>query len=98
MPLFVLIGRDGSRGLELRLKHRDAHLANLRPRADAKRVRYPGPRLDDSGKPCGSLVIFEAEDLAAARRFVETDPYVVEGVFQRYEVLTTRSVFPEESG
>ncbi len=98
MPLFILIGRDGSRGLELRLKHRDAHLANLRRLADAERVRYGGPLLDDSGKPCGSLVIFEAEDLSAARRFVETDPYVVEGVFQRYEVFATRAAFPEESG
>ncbi len=98
MPLFVLIGRDGSRGIELRLQHREAHLANLRPLADAKRVRYAGPLLDDSGKPCGSLVIFEADDLAAARRFAESDPYVVEGIFQRYEVLATRAVFPEESG
>ncbi len=98
MPLFALIGRDGSRGIELRLQHREAHLANLRRLADAQRVRYGGPLIDGSGQPCGSLLIFEAEDLAAARRFAETDPYVVEGVFQRYEVLATRAVFPEESG
>lgn len=96
MPMFVLIGRDGSRGIELRLQYREAHLANLRQLAEAGRVRYGGPLLDDAGKPCGSLVIFEAEDLSAARRFAESDPYVVEGVFQRFEVLATRPVFPED--
>jgi len=55
---------------------------------------YAGPLLDDAGSPCGSVVVFEAEDLASARRFAAGDPYVVEGVFERWEVLETRRVFP----
>lgn len=94
MALFVLIGRDGARGLELRARHRAAHLANLRPLAEAGRIVYAGPLLDDAGSPCGSVVVFEAEDLASARRFAASDPYVVEGVFERWEVLETRRVFP----
>ena len=66
MGLFVLIGRDGARGGELRKQHRDAHLANLRPLAEAGRVVYAGPLLDDAEQPCGSVIVFEAEDLAAA--------------------------------
>ena len=46
MALFVLVGRDGARGLELRKLHREAHLANLKPLADAGRVVFAGPTSD----------------------------------------------------
>lgn len=94
MALFVLIGRDGARGPELRPLHREAHLRNLRPLAEAGRLPYAGPLLDDAGAPCGSVVIFDAPDLASARRFAAADPYVVEGVFERWEVLATRQTLP----
>jgi len=94
MALFVLIGRDGAQGAALRKLHREAHLANLKPLADAGRVAYAGPLLDASDQPCGSVVVFEAEDLGAARRFAAADPYVVHGVFERWEVLGTRQVIP----
>ena len=94
MALFVLIGRDGPRGTELRARHRPAHLANLQPFADAGRVVHAGPLLDDAGAPCGSVVVFDAPDLASARRFAAGDPYVVEGVFASWEVFGTKQVFP----
>jgi uncharacterized protein YciI len=94
MGLFVLIGRDGARGAELRKLHREAHLANLRPLADAGRVVYAGPLLDGADQPCGSVVVFEAESLDAARRFAATDPYVVQGVFASHEVFGSRQVYP----
>jgi len=92
---YVLIGRDGPRGLELRKQHRPAHLANLAPLAEQGRVVYAGPLLDEAGAPCGSVVVFEAESLAAARSFAAGDPYVVHGVFERWEVLASMQVFPE---
>jgi len=95
VALFVLIGRDGARGPQLRPLHREAHLRNLQPLVEAGRVVYVGPLLDDAGAPCGSLVVFDAPDLASARRFAAGDPYVVEGVFERWEVLGTRQVFPQ---
>lgn len=94
MALFVLIGRDGARGPELRARHREAHLRNLEPLSRAGRVVYAGPLLDDAGAPCGSVVVFDAPDLDAARRFAAGDPYVVEGIFERWEVLGTRQVLP----
>jgi uncharacterized protein len=93
--LFVLIGRDGADGAELRGRHREAHLRNLKRLADAGGIVYAGPLLDDAGKPRGTVLIFEAGDLESARRFVANDPYVLEGVFARWEVLGTRQVFPE---
>lgn len=94
MGLFVLIGRDGARGADLRKQHRDAHLANLKPLADTGRVVYAGPILDDAEQPCGSVIVFESESLDAARRFAATDPYVVHGVFATHEVFGSRQVFP----
>lgn len=94
MAHFVLIGRDGARGLELRKLHRDAHLANLKPLADAGRVVYAGPIFDEAAQPCGSVVVFDAESLDAARAFAAGDPYVVHGIFASWEVFASRQVFP----
>ena len=97
MPLFVMIGRDGPEGPALRKRHRDAHLANLQPLVDAGRVRFAGPMRSPDGTPCGSVVVFEASDLAAAQAFAEADPYVVEGIFASFEVRETLQVFPKDT-
>lgn len=96
MATFVLIGRDGPRGLALRKLHRAAHLENLEPLDEAGRVHFAGPLLDEEERPCGSVVVFEAEDLAAARALVAADPYVTQGIFERTEVFATTRVFPRE--
>ena len=97
MPLYAIIGRDGPEGAAKRPGVRDAHLANLRPLAEAGRTRFAGPLRDEAGAPCGSVIVIEADDLAAARAFAESDPYVTEGVFAKVEVFETMQVFPEES-
>ena len=94
MPLYVFIGHDGPRGPELRKQHRPAHLAGLEPLEAEGRIRHAGPLLDAAGQPAGSLILFEAESLDAARALAARDPYVVEGVFERHEVHETRVVFP----
>jgi uncharacterized protein YciI len=94
MPLFVLIGRDGPGSAAARKRCRDAHLANLRPLAEAGRVVYAGPLLDGSDQPVGSVIVFDAADRESAQRFATSDPYVVQGVFERWEVLGSRQVFP----
>jgi uncharacterized protein YciI len=94
MPVFALIGWDRSDTAALRQQHRPAHLAGLEALAAAGRLRQAGPLLDAEGQPCGSLVVFEAESLAAAQRFAADDPYSVNGVFERNEVHETRIVLP----
>jgi uncharacterized protein YciI len=94
VPLFAWIGYDGPRGGELRKLQREAHLANLAALDAAGRVVHAGPLLGADGAPLGSLILFEAADLAAAQAFAAKDPYVVGGVFERYEVHPTRAVFP----
>ena len=94
MPTYVLLGWDKPGGLELRMQHRPAHLEKLQPLDQAGRIRYGGPLLDDEGKPMGSVVVFDADSMADAQAIVERDPYVIEGVFERYELRETKVVFP----
>jgi uncharacterized protein YciI len=95
VPTYALIGRDSPRGAELRREHRDAHLRHLEPLETTGRIHYAGPLLDDAERPAGSLVVFEAADLAEAREIAARDPYVRHGIFARYEVVATRKVFPK---
>jgi nitroreductase/uncharacterized protein YciI len=83
--------------MELRKRHRDAHLAGLQPLVEAGRVRYAGPLLGADAQPRGSLIVIEAPDLASARAIAERDPYVTQKVFASVEVIETRQVFPEGS-
>lgn len=94
MPLFALIGWDVADSAALRAAHRPAHLAALEPLVAEGRVRQAGPLLDREGRPCGSLVVFEAESRDAAEAVAARDPYIVHGVFARYEVHETKVVLP----
>jgi len=94
MPLFVMLGTDGPQGAALRPAHRPAHLANLEPKDAAGEVAFAGPMLTPDGKPCGSVVVFEADDLAEAQRFAESDPYTRAGIFAHVQVFETRQIFP----
>jgi uncharacterized protein YciI len=49
-----------------------------------------GALLGDDGNPIGSLLIVEAEDLAAAQAQADNDPFTVAGVFESVEVRPWR--------
>ena len=49
-----------------------------------------GPYLNDEGKPCGSMLIVEADNFADARAFGEEDPYCKAGLFQSVDVRAWR--------
>lgn len=94
MPLFAFIGHDGPRGGELRKLHRAAHLEGLEGLEAAGRIRHAGPLLDEAGTPIGSVIVFEADGLAAAQQIAAADAYVSEGIFERYTLNETKAVFP----
>jgi len=91
---FIWIGHDGPRGVELRKQHRPAHLAGLESLEAEKRIRFAGPLLGPAGTPVGSLIVFEAPDLASAEAIAARDAYATQGVFERWEVFATTVVFP----
>jgi uncharacterized protein YciI len=40
-----------------------------------------GPVLDDDGQMCGSLIVLEVANLAAAQAWADNDPYAKAGLF-----------------
>ena len=88
--LFVIIGHDARDAKEKRPTHRPAHLAHLEPLAQAGKVILAGPLTDGAG----SLIVIEAESLAATWELVGRDPYVTNGIFERVEVHPFVQVFP----
>ena len=88
--LFVIIGHDGPDGARLRPSVRPAHLENLKPLIDQGRLVIGGPFTDGSG----SLMIVEMETEAEAVEFIRNDPYMKQGVFERFEVKPFRRVAP----
>lgn len=98
MPLFVILGHDGPDALAKRPVVRPRHLDHLRPLSEAGRVVIAGPLFaDDASTPRGSLIVVEAPSLDEARALAASDPYVVEGVFARHDVVPFARVFPEQT-
>ena len=89
--LFVIIGHDSRDAKEKRPTHRPAHLAHLEPLDKAGRVILAGPLTDGAG----SLIVIEADSLAAVWELVGSDPYVTNGIFERVEVHPFMRVFPK---
>ncbi|MGN6517099.1 MAG: YciI family protein [Rhizomicrobium sp.] len=81
--LFVLTAIDRDNGLELRKSVREAHLAFVK---ETGVVRLGGPFLDAQGDMAGSLIIFEAPDLDAAKAWNAKDPYMKAGLFKSTDI------------
>lgn len=88
--LFAVIAIDKENSLALRLASREAHFAYAR---ETGGIRLGGPFLDAKGDMAGSLIIFEAADLDAAKKWHAGDPYVKAGLFARSEVRPWKATF-----
>lgn len=75
----ALITKDKDGALQTRLDNREAHLAYIK---DTGLVEMAGPFLDESGTMCGSLIILDVADMAAAQAWADNDPYNKAGLFQ----------------
>ena len=82
--LFAIIAEDRPGGLEHRLAVRPTHLKHLESLGD--KLVFAGPFLDADEKPHGSLVVIAAASQAEAEAMAAADPFVTEGVFDRYQV------------
>ena len=86
---FALITKDKEDLLQVRLDNRDAHLAYI---AETGVVEMAGPFLDEDGQMCGSLIVLEVEDIDAAKKWAENDPYSVAGLFQSAQISAWKKV------
>ena len=75
---FALMTKDKPGALQTRLDNREAHLAYI---AETGVVEMAGPVLDDDGQMCGSLIVLEVADMAAAQAWATNDPYAKAGLF-----------------
>lgn len=69
---FSIYCHDKPGALEVRLSHRDDHIAYIKEPSPA--ILAAGPLLSDDGETMiGSLLVIEAEDLTAAKAWAAND-------------------------
>ena len=82
---FIILAQDKPNCLDIRMENRPAHLDYAIKQGC---VVLAGPQLDDSDdpKPCGSMLIIDVADRAAAEKFANDDPYALAGLFEKVEI------------
>ncbi len=85
---FAVICRDKPGHLQTRLDNRAAHLAYIEKTGI---VSLAGPLLED-GQMCGSLIVLDCADRAAADAWVAGDPYGHAGLFDSVSVIEWKRV------
>lgn len=88
MTLYVLTCIDKPDSLALRMATREAHLAYVKERSGP--IRLAGPLLDAKGDMAGSMILYEADDVAEVEAFTQNDPYALAGLFERVEIRAFR--------
>ena len=87
--LVALIARDKPGALDVRKANREAHLAYVR---ETGVVQQAGPFLDGNGEMCGSLLILDVPDMAAAEAWAADDPYARADLFASVELSAWKKV------
>ena len=91
---FMLFDKPGTAALrlEVRPRHR-AYLGEV-----AERIAFAGPLLDDAGGMCGSLLVIDFPDRAAALAWLEAEPFTRAGLYGRSAVAAFRNLWPQKTG
>jgi len=87
--LIALMAKDKPGALQTRLDNREAHVAYLKSTGV---VAQAGPFLDQDDAMCGSLVILDVADMAAAKAWAANDPYAKAGLFAEVEMIQWKKV------
>ncbi len=81
---FLIKAYDGENMPEKRMEVRPRHLEGMKKLG--KQIICAGGLLDEEGKMKGSALVLEFPDRMALDAYLENEPYVVEGVWQKIEV------------
>ena len=87
---FLVKAYDGEGKLNKRMEVRLRHLEGMKARG--KQVIVAGGLLDNAGRMKGSALVMEFPDRIALDAYLASEPYVVEGVWQKIEVETMNVV------
>ncbi len=86
---FAVMCTDKPGALQIRLDTRAEHLAYIEQTGV---VEQAGPFLNEAGEMCGSLLILEVADLAAAQAWADGDPYAKADLFESVTVQAWKRV------
>jgi len=98
--LYAIMGSDRPDSLEGRLAVRPEHLERIKTLQNEGRLLLAGPHpAIDSEDPgptgfSGSLIVAEFDDLEAAQKWANDDPYALTGVFTNVVVKPFKKVLP----
>ena len=85
---FILMAYDGTDtgALDRRMAVRQQHLDKIDQLIKRGEFIYGGAILDNSGKMRGSVVLYEFPDRAALDKCLESEPYILNGVWEKIEI------------
>nr|WP_319248750.1 YciI family protein [uncultured Celeribacter sp.] len=86
---YAVICTDKPGALQIRVDTRPDHVAYLK---NCSVVEQAGPFLDGDGNMCGSLVIIDVADRAAAEDWAANDPYAKAGLFAAVRIEEWKKV------
>ena len=81
---FLVKAYDGPDMLEKRMAVRPRHLEGMK--ALGRQIIAAGGLLDEDGKMKGSALVTEFPDRDALDKYLENEPYVIEGVWQKIDI------------
>lgn len=92
MPQFLIIAKDekDEGALQRRLSVRQNHLDRMKVELDKEIFVMGGATLDEQGAMNGSMLVIDIEDMAAALKWINDDPYILGRVWASFEVLSFR--------
>lgn len=85
---FLITAYDGNddQAMQRRMDSRDAHLKGIDQLQKTGQMLFGAALLDDEGKMIGSTIICEFETRQVLDKWLETEPYVTAGVWQKIQV------------
>lgn len=86
---FAVMCTDKAGALQIRLDTRAEHLAYIEQTGV---VEQAGPFLNEAGEMCGSLLVLDVADLAAAQAWADGDPYAKADLFESVTVQAWKRV------
>ena len=81
---FLVKAYDGPDLLEKRMAVRPRHLEGMK--ALGRQIIAAGGLLDEDGKMKGSALVMEFPDRDELDKYLENEPYVIEGVWQKIDI------------
>ena len=92
MPQYLILGSDPSTpgALEKRMEVRPRHLALVKKLKESKNFIFGGAQLNQEEQMKGSALVLEFVNEEELQNYLAIEPYIVEGVWEKYEVIPFR--------